>query len=202
MRSQVQSLSPRPPHHPLSRIFTGFGAVGSARRLGRRGRRFKSANPDHESGLAASIANNYYTNSIGVVEDENGILSKYLTKRHFIKDFEKKYKGSWQTTRKALVSQLRNVDMLVNSGRTNPPIHMTDDRSEWILKHEFVVAGLKMSRKSSGCRIIAHVNEVERLVSVLLVYHKDHLKKSSSETSEWEKLIKAEYRNLLEKLSF
>ena len=134
-------------------------------------------------------------------DDGYRVIFGEYSKRHFIKDFEKKYKGSWLTTRKALVSQLRNVDMLVNSGRTNPPIHRADDRSEWILKHEFVVAGLKISKKSSGCRIIAHVNEIEKLVTILLVYHKDHPKKSSSETSEWEKIIKTEYRNLLKNLS-
>jgi len=122
--------------------------------------------------------------------------------RHFMKDFEKKYKGSWLITKKALISQLRNVDMLVNSGRTNPPIHMTDNRQEWILKHEFAIAGLRESPKSSGRRIIAYVNEEERIVHVLLVYHKDHLGKGAGETNEWERVIRAEYKDLLRNLSF
>ena len=122
--------------------------------------------------------------------------------RHFEKDFEKKYKGSWQTTKKALISQFRNVDMLLSSGRTNPPIHLTFDRSEMILKHNFAIAGLKESPKSSGRRIIAYVNTREKIVRILLVYHKDHLRKGAGETNEWERIIKEEFRGLLKNFVF
>jgi hypothetical protein len=121
-----------------------------------------------------------------------------FTKRHFVKDFEKKYKGAWLTTRKALVSEFRNVDMLIDSGRTEPPIHFTDDRSELIIKHKFAIAGTNKSRLASGCEIIAHVNEADKIVTVLLVYHKDHFGKSG-ETAEWERIIKTEYKYLLTK---
>lgn len=130
------------------------------------------------------------------------VVFEEYSNRHYVKEFEKKYKGSWLSTRKALVSQLRNIDMLISSGRTNPPIHMTDDRSEWILKHPFAIAGLKESPKSSGRRIIAYVNEIEKIVRILLVYHKDHLGKGSGETNEWERTIKTEYKELLENLTF
>lgn len=122
--------------------------------------------------------------------------------RHYIKDFEKKHKGAWLTTRKALVSQFRNIDMLINSGRTNPPIHRTSDNQQWVVKHEFVVAGTKVSKKSSGCRVIAHVNDTEKTVSVLLVYHKDHCDKKSGETAWWKRLVKDEYEELLDEFTF
>lgn len=125
------------------------------------------------------------------------VIFEQYASRHYIKDFEKKYKGSWLTTRKALVSEFRNIDMLINSGRTNPPIMRTSDNTQWIVKHEFVIAGLKESRKSSGRRIIVYVNDTERVVNVLLVYHKDHADKKSGETAWWKKVIKNEYKELL-----
>ncbi len=122
--------------------------------------------------------------------------------RHYMKDFEKKYKGAWLTTRKALISEFRNVDMLINSGRTNPPIHFTDDRAQYIIKHDFVVAGLKESRRKSGRRVIAYVSDSERVVRILLAYHKDHADKKSHETDWWERTIKAEYKNILKDFRF
>lgn len=92
--------------------------------------------------------------------------------------------------------------MLINSGRTNPPIHRTDDNMQWVIKHEFVVAGLKESKKTSGRRIIAYVNDDQRVVNVLLVYHKDHVDKKSSETAWWERVIKGEYKVLLKDFRF
>lgn len=130
------------------------------------------------------------------------VLFEDFAKRHYVKDFEKKYKNSWLVTQKAIVVEFRNIDMLLQSGRTNPPIHCANMNSELIIKHEFVVAGRRESRKSSGCRLIAYVNHNEKVVRILLVYHKDHLGKSGSETSVWEKMIKAEFATLLENFSF
>lgn len=128
-------------------------------------------------------------------------LEEY-TKHHFIKELERKYKNSWLVTRKALVSEFRNIDMLINSGRTNPPIHRTSDNSQWIVKHEFIIAGLKENKKTSGRRIIAHVNNNDRVIRVLLVYCKDNLDKKAGETAWWERTIKDEYKTLLEDFSF
>ncbi|MDR2063819.1 MAG: hypothetical protein LBQ02_03475 [Candidatus Nomurabacteria bacterium] len=125
-----------------------------------------------------------------------------FTARHFIKNFEKKYKGSWLTTRKAIVSQLRNVDMLINSGRIKPPIHMTDDRSEWIIKYGFAIAGLRESPKNSGRRIIAYVNDKKKVVRILLVYHKGHLGKGAGETNGWKRIVRLEYKELLRNFNF
>lgn len=139
---------------------------------------------------------------MSINSDGYRVYFEEYSSRHYIKDFEKKYKGAWLTTRKAIVSEFRNIDMLINSGRTNSPIHKTSDNSQWIIKHEFVIAGLKESKKSSGRRIIAYVNDSERVVRILLVYHKDHADKKSSETDWWERTIKNEYKPLLQDFNF
>ena len=130
------------------------------------------------------------------------VLFESYSENHFIKDFQKKYRKNWLVTRTALVKEFARVDQLVLNGRTNPPIHQTDDRREWILKHEFAIAGLRESRKSSGRRIIAYVNHDQKVVRILLVYHKDQLGKKSNETGEWERVVKAEFKTLLVNFHF
>lgn len=139
--------------------------------------------------------------SFNDLEDYRVVFEDYAEK-HYIKDFDKKYKSQWKVTRLALVASLRHLDRLVENRRINSPIHMTQDRAQWILKHEFVVAGQKASRKTSGCRLIAHVDENQKKVSVLLLYHKSHVAKSASETAWWEGVVKAEYKHLLKDFSF
>lgn len=138
---------------------------------------------------------------MSISSDGYRVIFEEYAGRHYIKDFEKKYKGAWLTTRKALVSEFRNVDMLINSGRTDPPVHKTSDNTERIVKHKFVIAGLKESRKTSGRRIIAYVNDTERVVRILLVYQKDHADKKSGETAWWQRTIRDEYKDLLKNFS-
>lgn len=129
--------------------------------------------------------------------DNYRVLFEDYAERHYVKAFKKDYGSQWIVTRKALVAQLAHIDQLVLNGRTNPPIHRTYDNSEWIVKHEFAIAGRKQSTKSSGNRIILHVNHNERTVRVLLLYHKDHLGKSANETNTWRSIIKHEFNDLL-----
>lgn len=130
------------------------------------------------------------------------VLFEDYTKRHFVKDFEKKYKGAWLTTRKAIVAQLRNVDMLIGSRRIPSPIHFSTDRKEYLIKHDFAIAGLHESPRGSGRRIIAYVNELEKVVRILLIYHKTHVPKNLGETVWWETTVKNEFRELLKNLDF
>jgi hypothetical protein len=126
------------------------------------------------------------------------VLFEEYCERHYIKDFKKKYAKRWVVTREALVKEFTHIDRLVDNGRTNPPIHRSPDNVEWIIKHEFAIAGLGESRKASGRRIILYVNHQERIVRVLLAYHKDHLGKKTSETGEWQRIIKSQYAELLQ----
>ena len=127
------------------------------------------------------------------------VVFEEYARRHYIKSFEKDYKGAWLATRKAIVGALKNVDMLRDSGRlSNPPLHYSADRREWILKQDFAIAGRHESPHGSGRRIIAYVNENERVVRVLMVYHKKHIDGAyGSETAWWESVVKAEYGEML-----
>ena len=129
--------------------------------------------------------------------DNYRVLFEDYSKRHYIKKFKNDYGNQWFVTRKALVAQFAHIDQLVLNGRTNPPIHRTDDNKEWIIKHEFAVAGRNQSAKKSGNRVILYVNHNDRTVRVLLLYHKDYLSKSASETATWRGIIKQEFKDLL-----
>ncbi len=139
---------------------------------------------------------------MSISSDGYRVFFEAYTKRHYIRDFEKEYKGAWLITRKALIDQFRNIDMLINSGKTKPPIHRTDDNIQWIVKHEFVIAGRRESKKEGGRRAIVYVNDAEKIVKVLLVYNKDHIDKKASETAWWERTIKGEYKSLLKDFGF
>jgi hypothetical protein len=139
---------------------------------------------------------------MSISSDGSLVIFEDYASRHYIKDFEKKYKGAWLTTRKAIVSEFRNIDMLINSGRTNPPIHRTSDNTQCIVKHEFLIAGLKESKKTSGRRIIAYVSDIDRVVHILMVYQKNHVDKKAAETAWWERTIKEAHKDLLKDFSF
>ena len=127
--------------------------------------------------------------------DNYRVLFEDYSERHYAKAFKKDYGNQWLVTRRALVAQFAHIDQLVLNGRTNPP------NKEWIIKHEFAVAGRKQSAKDSGNRAILYVNHNDRTVRVLLLYHKDHLGKSASETATWRGIIKQEFKDLLTRFS-
>ena len=128
------------------------------------------------------------------------VLFEKYSERHYIKAFKKGYGNQWLVTQKAL-AQLAHIDQLILNGRTNPPIHRTEDNKKWIVKHEFAIAGRKQSAKSSGNRVILYVNHNERTVRVLLLYHKDHLGKTANETAAWRNIVKQEFKDLLAEFS-
>lgn len=108
-----------------------------------------------------------------------------FAERHYIKSFQKKYKGAWEVTQRAIMSEFERVDMLLQTTKADL---ITETGEIKIVKTDFRVAGTKESAKASGNRCIILVNEEKKLVSVLLVYCKTDLP-SSNETAEWKKLV-------------
>lgn len=115
-----------------------------------------------------------------------------FAERHYIKSFQKKYKGAWEVTQRAIVSEFERVDMLLQTTKADL---VTEAGEIKIVKADFRVAGTKESAKASGNRCIILVNEEKKLVSVLLVYCKTDLP-STNETAEWKKLVLSGYPEL------
>jgi len=115
-------------------------------------------------------------------------IEKYAN-RHYIKNFEKKYKNSWYITLEALKRELMSFDILLLKSIAEIIIN-TDEIK--ICKVEFKIAGTDKSRHGSGNRCIISVNHQKNLINILLVYHKSHLG-SGNETAKWKQIIKENY---------
>ncbi len=118
-----------------------------------------------------------------------GVLIEPFAERHFIKSFEKKYKGAWMTTWTAIDAELKRFDSLLE---TSVAETITDQAPVRICKTEFRVAGTKESRHASGNRCIVAVHSDTCMVHVLLVYKKTDLG-SGNETALWKQLVKDNY---------
>ncbi|MBU0660715.1 hypothetical protein KKG22_00880 [Patescibacteria group bacterium] len=122
--------------------------------------------------------------------EENYFVSfEPFARRHYIKSFEKKYRGAWDVTLRAITRQYERIDMLLKTDLADVIVDNTDIQ---IIKTMFSVVKTKVSPKSSGNRCILVVDNEGKKVAVLLVYHKNHLG-SGNETVNWKKLIKENY---------
>ncbi len=114
-----------------------------------------------------------------------------FAKRHYIKDFKKKYKGAWDITWCAIQKEFKNFGILFEE---NIAETITDCGSVKICKTEFRIAGTGHSRHGSGNRcIVALYGGEEPNVVILLVYHKNHLIGTRNETAKWKSLVKKNY---------
>ncbi len=123
------------------------------------------------------------------------IIEKYA-ERHFIKSFAKKYGKAWDITIEALKRELQNFEILLL--KTIAEIIVENEEFK-ISKVEFKVAGKNESRHGSGNRCIIAINNKNNSIKILLIYHKNYLKKGN-ETIQWKQIIKEnypEYKNLL-----
>lgn len=122
-------------------------------------------------------------------------IEKYAN-RHYIKNFEKKYKNAWYVTLEALKRELKSFDVLLSKSIAKIIINSNKVK---VCKVEFKIAGTDNSRHGSGNRLIVSVNSQNNLINILLVYHKSHLGKGN-ETAKWKQIIKEnyeEYKNII-----
>ena len=113
-----------------------------------------------------------------------------FAERHFIKSFEKKYKGKWDLTLISISAQLARIDNLLLTDRAET---ITDAGDIKIIKTKFKVVDTKESAKTSGNRCIVAWCISKQLVSILLVYGKTDLS-GKNETTEWRALVKDNYK--------
>jgi hypothetical protein len=128
------------------------------------------------------------------------VVTEKFAERHFIKYFEKKYKGAWDITWTSIEEEFKRFDSLLETSIAETIISgQTAGKQIKICKTEFRVAGTKESRHGSGNRCIVAVHVDALTVHVLLVYCKTDLA-SSNETAQWKLIIRdnyPEYRPLL-----
>ena len=117
-----------------------------------------------------------------------------FTKRHFIKTFEKKYKGTWDLTMTILRKEFEQIDLLFQ--KSAGEIIIKTEKID-ICKTEFKIAGTNMSRHTSGNRCIVAVHKNKKVVVVLLIYHKNDVG-GGNETALWKNIIRENYHEYKE----
>lgn len=119
------------------------------------------------------------------------VIFEDFAKRHFIKNFEKKYKSQWNKTQDDIIFVCEHIDKMLLTKRADL-ISVADNFR--LVKLDFAIFGLKISPKSSGNRCILFLDDRMRTVRILLVYSKNDIP-THNETQEWKNIIKIQYPN-------
>lgn len=123
----------------------------------------------------------------------NVVFEEY-TKRHFIKNFEKKYKSKWNKTQDDIIFMCEHIENMLFTKRADLISIAENSR---LVKLDFAIFGLKVSPKSSGNRCILFLDDDIKLVKVLLVYSKNDIP-TNNETQAWKNIVKSQYSELAE----
>ena len=121
----------------------------------------------------------------------NVVFEEY-TKRHFIKNFEKKYKSKWNKTQDDIIFVCEHIENMLLTKRADLISVAENSR---LVKLDFAIFGLKVSPKSSGNRCILFLDDEIKIVKVLLVYSKNDIS-TNNETQTWKNIIKSQYPEL------
>ena len=121
----------------------------------------------------------------------NVVFEEY-TKRHFIKNFEKKYKSKWNKTQDDIIFVCEHIENMLLTKRTDLISVAENSR---LVKLDFAIFGLKVSPKSSGNRCILFLDDEIKIVKVLLVYSKNDIS-TNNESQAWKNIIKSQYPEL------
>lgn len=120
------------------------------------------------------------------------VVFEDFTKRHFIKNFEKKYKSQWNKTQEDIIFVCEHIENMLLTKRADL-ISVADNCR--LVKIDFAIFGIKISPKASGNRCILFLDDDMGIVKILLVYSKNDIS-THSETQEWKNIIKAQYPSI------
>ena len=112
-----------------------------------------------------------------------------FTERHYVKNFQKKYKDKWLATKRTIIAVCERIDNMLRYNRADL---ISISGFYKLVKLDFAVEGTRISPKASGNRCILFVDEDTRAVKILLVYSKNEIS-SPSETQKWKNIIKDTY---------
>ena len=124
------------------------------------------------------------------------------SKRHYLKDFQKKYKGKqWDYTEKSIMLDLSRLRMENNTTQSSSQIdELKYNDHKLIAKYDFKIALTNESTKTSGNRCILYIDEEKSLIKILLIYNKNHLPKNKDETKFIMDEITTNYNNKYDEL--
>jgi hypothetical protein len=127
-----------------------------------------------------------------MAQHKYNVVFEDYTKRHFIKNFEKKYKSKWNKTQDDVIFVCEHIENMLLTKRADLISVAENSR---LVKLDFAIFGLKVSPKSSGNRCILFLDDEIKIVKVLLVYSKNDIS-TNNETQTWKNIIKSQYPEL------
>lgn len=117
------------------------------------------------------------------------INRKYLVvfdeyaKKHYEKDFKKKYKGAWPSTKKSIEETLERISNLDGLDVLDPICKTNKDT--FLFKFDFSIAKSNLSAKGSGNRCILEVCNNSCCVKIILIYCKGHIDRPDKQETLW-----------------
>ncbi len=118
------------------------------------------------------------------------VIIERFAELHYLKKIKKKYKNSFDIPWQAFERMLSKFDLMLERSNTNKIVKVNENIV--ICKTEFKISP-KESTKSSGNRCIVAQDIAEQKIRILLVYHKEDVKKGK-ETDWWKKMIRENYK--------
>jgi hypothetical protein len=138
-----------------------------------------------------------FSNPLPDDEDYLVQISDYAA-RHYLKRFEKTYKGKqWLLTLASIEQGLKRVHALA-AGQRVDELKRNDDCL--LFKYDFAIAQTKVSAKAAGNRCIIFLDMATHVQTILLMYSKTDLPKNMSETAYIMNVLEKEHSKLWQRL--
>jgi len=136
-----------------------------------------------------------------IFNDNNLFIVEFsdYAKRHYLKRFEKEYKGKqWDITVESITQDLARIKT------SNSDLQKTQQVDElwhkdnyWVIKYDFRVAQTKESTKSSGNRCIVFLDNATNNITILIIYGKGDLPKNIGEQAFVEQTLDKEFQDYM-----
>lgn len=129
-----------------------------------------------------------------------GVYFSDYSKKHYLKEFQKKYKGKvWFYTEESIKQDLARLGFQNNTTQRSTQIdELKYKDNNWLAKYDFRIAGSKFSPKDSGNRCVVHIDGNKRIINILMIYNKNNLPKNKGETEYIYDVINKEFKDLEE----
>ena len=136
-----------------------------------------------------------------IFNDNNLFIVEFsdYAKRHYLKRFEKEYKGKqWDITVESITQDLARIKTS-NSDlqKTQQVDELWHKENYWVIKYDFRVAQTKESTKSSGNRCIVFLDNATNNITILIIYGKGDLPKNIGEQAFVEQTLDKEFQDYM-----
>ena len=120
-------------------------------------------------------------------------------KRHYLKRFEKEYKGKqWDITVESIIQDMARIKTSDSDlQKTQQVDELWHNDDYWVFKYDFRVAQTKESTKSSGNRCIAFLDNATNKIIILIIYGKSDLPKNVGEQVFIEQTLDKEFHDYM-----